>query len=1062
MRKILFIFCACLFGALGGVKAYTVDDLTAAGWSKVSAISNDASNEDYVGNFVYVLVDAGSSDYLMSRNPNDINARPQYITLDNPITNTKHVWTIEVRNNGYALRNIESQYYFNGGTYGWDATNKMAATYDNNASFTFTLEDSENKKYSLQRATGTADPGMYVGPWNDGGSVANTGEDVATNKKVGQHPDFYIYRMVKTTYLQRYLQQCPNLTASADSPIDVSYLIVNPTIYQAHNNNQMPDGWSEFSVNSDYRTDENISAGNNSKFKIYKGSNGQGDYFQTIAGIPSGLYRITAAIRGNKSESSKFKAYVYEPSTEGRAESDGAPNQGNPADRTTDYLAIKSGTANVGVHTTSAVGSTTLNADDFRMSVDPYISSMATTLPDGGAMTAGLWYSFSVNTTGYYNLSGTTALNNVIYATGDKKPLSEKGNTNFDANTLLTAGETYYMISSTDNTFAYEGSKINAVAAAYPENGALAAETWYVYSIPMTGDYYFSAIDGVVYTTDGNQSVFIPGTAATSKVSLTKGDNLYVKSSTAQTVKVEGIFYLSTIVDGKTKWLSRMVDHNYASVDDFGLAFKFTTDGNGISYFQFLENDGYYLDDDNNYYVATDVKRGDNTNKWVLETVAGGYKILLQVNQACKLFVADTSTGLVKITNNSDTEYVWNFVTPTEHDAQMQAWVDAQANTAATAGGRSESTRAALEAVLENTQLYEAQDKTSQITGNPTDVADNFQTGGQLFTEQTISELPTGFYRLRYYGYQRISSNDVTYAASQKDADGGVAYVYANGQKTRLMSVMDVASNTPWQEGNDYQGANEKYYPNSTTGAKAAFDAGNYANDVYVYVSDGNLTFGVYNPSNPVCANWAPGYKFELTYYATVTVPVLMQVSGIAKMGTFCAPFDVEIPSGVKAYTLSDGTNDDWVHMDEVEGTTIAAGTPVLLTSDTKYENEFVGQMTVLEPDNSGLLKGVFEKTEVASDDNNYILQYQDSKCAFYIVSDAGIYIGKNRCYLHVEKSSARIAIDREEGGSTAINEVKSSEVEAKMMKDGKYLVKGRIIVVKNGKVYGTNGQILN
>ena len=191
-------------------------------------------------------------------------------------------------------------------------------------------------------------------------------------------------------------------------------------------------------------------------------------------------------------------------------------------------------------------------------------------------------------------------------------------------------------------------------------------------------------------------------------------------------------------------------------------------------------------------------------------------------------------------------------------------------------------------------------------------------------------------------------------------------------------------------------------------------------------------------------------------------IPVLMQVSGVAKMGTFCAPFNVEIPFGVKAYTLSDGTSDDWVHMNEVEGTTIAAGTPVLLTSDTKVEQEFVGQMTVLEPNNDGLLKGVFEKTEVASGDNNYILQYQDSKCAFYIVSDAGIYIGKNRCYLHVAKTSARIAIDREEDGFTGINEVKSSEVEAKMMKDGKYLVKGRIIVVKNGKVYGTNGQILN
>ena len=195
---------------------------------------------------------------------------------------------------------------------------------------------------------------------------------------------------------------------------------------------------------------------------------------------------------------------------------------------------------------------------------------------------------------------------------------------------------------------------------------------------------------------------------------------------------------------------------------------------------------------------------------------------------------------------------------------------------------------------------------------------------------------------------------------------------------------------------------------------------------------------------------------------AAVAASATMQVSGVAKMGTFCAPFDVEIPSGVKAYTLSESSNASWVHMNEVSGTTIDAGTPVLLTSDEKVEKDFEANMAVLEPDNDGLLKGVFVKTPVAKDANNYLLQYQDSKCAFYLVSDDGINIGKNRCYLNVDaNNSARIAIGGEDG-PTAINEIEVIESEAKTMKDGKYLVKGRIVLVKNGKAFSANGQKLN
>ena len=181
-----------------------------------------------------------------------------------------------------------------------------------------------------------------------------------------------------------------------------------------------------------------------------------------------------------------------------------------------------------------------------------------------------------------------------------------------------------------------------------------------------------------------------------------------------------------------------------------------------------------------------------------------------------------------------------------------------------------------------------------------------------------------------------------------------------------------------------------------------------------------------------------------------------MQISGTAKMGTFCAPFDVEIPGDVKAYTVTESTKASTVKIEEITSGVITAGTPVLVTSETTFEKDFEDYMTVAAPTNTGLLRGTFTKYQVPVDDN-YILQYQNDECAFYLVDDE-IYIGKNRCYLHVAAASARIAIEGDD--PTAINSIEAAE-EGEGLKDGKYLIDGQIVIVKNGVKYSANGQIL-
>ena len=86
-----------------------------------------------------------------------------------------------------------------------------------------------------------------------------------------------------------------------------------------------------------------------------------------------------------------------------------------------------------------------------------------------------------------------------------------------------------------------------------------------------------------------------------------------------------------------------------------------------------------------------------------------------------------------------------------------------------------------------------------------------------------------------------------------------------------------------------------------------------------------------------------------------------------------------------------------------------------------------------------------------------------------YIVSDDNLYIVNSdnvkmrntRAYITLEGgSSARVSIAFDDEDPTAINAIEVAE-EAEGLKDGKYLINGRIVIVNNGQAFGANGQIL-
>lgn len=273
LRNLLMAGIAIL-GSWSYTSAYTVDDLTSAGWTKVESITD-------VSNNLFIFVDAGSSNYAMANATN--NGRPFYQTLADPTSNPSQTWILEGSGDTYALKNAHSKFYFNSGDAGW---NNYIGQSNDNANYQFALADG---KYSLT-STKTS---SLVGPWNNNGAVANDGENVAANKSPSQAPGFYIYCMTFADYASK---RAETLTAATkENPIEVTSYIFNP----------------DFASNSNYGWTQTGGYGNrqygSGTMEAWNINNA--NISQQITGLPNGVYKVTADVISGPGV--PLNAYVY-------------------------------------------------------------------------------------------------------------------------------------------------------------------------------------------------------------------------------------------------------------------------------------------------------------------------------------------------------------------------------------------------------------------------------------------------------------------------------------------------------------------------------------------------------------------------------------------------------------------------------------------------------------------------------------------------------------------------------------------------------------------------------
>jgi len=172
---------------------------------------------------------------------------------------------------------------------------------------------------------------------------------------------------------------------------------------------------------------------------------------------------------------------------------------------------------------------------------------------------------------------------------------------------------------------------------------------------------------------------------------------------------------------------------------------------------------------------------------------------------------------------------------------------------------------------------------------------------------------------------------------------------------------------------------------------------------------------------------WITGVSLVKTQSATANMKVKAN-----KYGTFIAPFDVTIPSGIKAYTV-ENISGSVLDLTEV-ATTIPANTPVILENTTGdvYNHDFTGA-SLAEADSytANYLTGVYTAATIAASTDSevrYVLQTQNDVQAFYKV-DAAFTATANRCYLTVTVSSGVKAFFFDLGDADGITTIDNGQL---------------------------------
>jgi|GEM_PF-2810895 hypothetical protein len=313
-----------------------------------------------------------------------------------------------------------------------------------------------------------------------------------------------------------------------------------------------------------------------------------------------------------------------------------------------------------------------------------------------------------------------------------------------------------------------------------------------------------------------------------------------------------------------------------------------------------------------------------------------------------------------------------------------------------------------------------------------------------------------------FAAYNTIEGSNTYFAVKEVTVYNNKVYNLSDAEAAELAWLINKNSGTA-----TVQNLNNEYLQLTTNKSTVSLSEDEVVlytkTDGCFYVTETGRGFGYnYNQGNDRMA----GYSISAQYpgakameFAAENETANMRISA-AKWATFYAPFAVEIPAGVKAYTGE--MQEGWIRMNELTEGYIPANTGVVVNL---VEGEpFAVDLSPMDPQpNAAAVSSCYTGNTTGAIMNvsvgDYLLQKQNDVVGWYKVEGEGFTLARNRCYLKEgdvpEPNQSRTFFGFAPDDATGINSIAT---EAKTKADGKYMVNGQIVVVKAGKAYNMNG----
>ena len=908
--KLLLAAFALLLG-WSNASAYTVDDLTSAGWTRVTDLASLTLDDNY-----FMFVDAGTSNYSVTNARPGTDSKPTYQALQNPTADWAQVWKLskDASNNYLIQSKVDDWYFISAANEGQGWTDKMASSSENGG---FTFEVS-NGKYSIKGVFSNG----FVGPWNDGGAVNlnnklhwngledNYYEELACNKSDAQSPDFYIYYISRTSY-DATRRSSATLETEGWSKVTATsglgkagyfytFLDLSETGYET--------GLAMIGTNGRPQYTSVADPVSNTTQLWTTESHGVGYALKNV-GVDKYFYLATAATWNTGFTSDINAAYTdFEAKV-----SEGKWTLSNSL-KTTEFVGRWSNSPyapgkdeNIAANKAADAGKR-----QFYIYSIPTIAGVAEALPGNGDMTADTWYYIDIPATADNYTATATDLSKIVYSANLGTTVMPQITTNtFTAENNSLSAQRYYVKSSTDNNLVIGVSSytysVGSPTSSIANNAYIASLSTIDFTFSDAGTTdpaaSFALLNGsakAVLSKGGENvaegTLSLSGkvlTATFSDVALAlsstydiaiaagvvgyEGEetNAAINTSFRTGIIADGVYYFKK--KGEYKYLTRGGDYGTETVvDNYGISLQAMIQSDGTYY---LKNVDHSLAANTNKYL--NMYTDQDAYAWTIAEATGGYYLkYTNGNYMTTSYVdytddnGNTNRYYYKAeTANEGEAIVWELLSKAEYATSLTAKKNAEITALATAAGiEGVTTLAELESVLSSD--YGTTDKTSAISNPLCNSASGWTAvsynGGSKYTAvdyhaptiqiwnavggitQTVSELPAGLYKITVSATWRPgNSEDATRVGNEANT---TAWIYANDNITQLKG---------WYEGGGTINSTQALVDNALS----------YLNTVYVYLNGSeDLKIGVAVP-NFCQQNWCPIYNWTLTYYEAKATP---------------------------------------------------------------------------------------------------------------------------------------------------------------------------------------------